>query len=198
MMQVIIPYLGGLRADCWSSESHERKLEVTENPVEFGAAVNDHAFRKPQELTIEFGVSNTPLNDFNSDWFGEFGTDRVSRARELLFLMQDEKALLRVETLTGGAYENMLLAGISWRTDNKTPQSALFTLTLKELRIVSTQTVKYKPKASHKKTTQQTKKRTDSGEKPAKQPDKAKQEAAQKALNESFADQLVDFFTSRG
>ena len=178
MEQVIIPYLGGLRADCWKSEDHARELEVTENPVESGLNVNDHAFRKPQELTIEFGVSNYPLptdDNQNNSFFGEFGTDRVGKARDLLFLMQDEKALLEVITLGGGTYKNMLLKKISWRTDSRMSQAAIFTLTLKELIITSTKTVKYKPRSS--KVKQQTSKRTDKGEVPAKQPDKPQQKA---------------------
>lgn len=181
MEQVIIPYLGGLRADCWKSEDHTRELEVTENPVESGLNVNDHAFRKPQELTVEFGISNYPLptdDNQNNSFFGEFGTDRVGKARDLLFLMQDDKVFLEVITLGGGTYKNMLLKKISWRTDSRMSQAAIFTLTLKELIITSTKTIKYKPKSS--KVKQQTSKRTDKGEVPAKQPDKQQQQAANK------------------
>lgn len=182
MEQVIIPYLGGLRADCWKSEDHTRELEVTENPVESGLNVNDHAFRKPQELTIEFGVSNHPLpidTTFSTDnFFGEFGTDRVGKARDLLFWMQDDKVFLEVITLGGGTYKNMLLKKISWRTDIRMRQAAIFTLTLKELIVTSTKTIKYKPKAA--KTKQQTSKKTDKGEVPAKQPDKQQQQAVNK------------------
>lgn len=194
MEQAIIPYLGGLRADCWKSEDHTRELEVTENPVESGLNVNDHAFRKPQELTIEFGVSNFPLPTdmaFSTDsFFGEFGTDRVGRARDLLFLMQDDKVFLEVITLGGGTYKNMLLKTISWQTDSRMSQAAIFTLTLKELIITSTKTVKYKPKAA--KTKQQTSKRTDKGEVPAKQPDKLQQKAIDNlGIVERFAPNLI-------
>lgn len=183
METAIIPQLGSLRADCWKSEDHTRELEVTENPVELGLNANDHAFRKPQELTIEFGVSNYPLptdSAFSTDsFFGEFGTDRVGKARDLLFWMQDDKIFLEVVTLGGGTYKNMLLKKITWRTDTKMSQAAIFTLTLKELIITSTKTIKYKPKAS--KTKQQTAKRTDKGEVPASTPNKQQQQTSDKA-----------------
>ena len=47
-----IPQLGDLVADVWVSERHRRDMEVTQNPVEFGSPVTDHAFVKAQFASI--------------------------------------------------------------------------------------------------------------------------------------------------
>lgn len=119
--EAIIPLLSDLKADCWVSEEHTRELEITENPIEFGAPITDHAFLKNRELIVEFGVSNSPLRE--NLVFGDYGTNRIKRARELLFKLQDEKKELTVQTLTGGKYERLLIQTISWRTDSKNPNS---------------------------------------------------------------------------
>lgn len=179
-LQAIIPQLNGITADCWISEEHARDLEVTENPIEFGAPVTDHAFVKPQELVVEFGVTNTPLAD--NLVFGATGTNRIERARELLFSLQDNRTFLSVQTLTGGKYERLLIQSIGWRTDSSNTQSATFTLRLKEVKVVATQTTAYTPLPAEKRVAQQTSKKVKSGEKSAKDisQDKAKADVAKK------------------
>ena len=169
MFKVIIPQLGGIVADAWLSEEHSRELEITENPIEFGAPITDHAFVKPQELTIEFGITNTPL--LVNDAFGQLGEDRVNNAREMLFALQDGKVFLTVQTLTGGDYERLLLQSISWRTDSSNTQSATFALKLKEVKITATKEVQYSPSAKEKRVSKQISKTKKSGEKPSKQLD---------------------------
>lgn len=38
-------------------EQHESELEITENAVEFGAEVTDHAYSRPKRLTLEVGAA---------------------------------------------------------------------------------------------------------------------------------------------
>jgi hypothetical protein len=47
--------LGGLYPDVVVEESHDDALEITEHPVEQGASISDHAFKKPQTVTIRGG-----------------------------------------------------------------------------------------------------------------------------------------------
>jgi hypothetical protein len=181
-----IPLLGGIAVECWLAEEHTRELEVTENPVEIGAPIVDHAFVKPQELVVEFGVSNTPLG-FISDDFGERGTDRIGFARDLLFDLQSNKALLVVETLTGGNYARMLLQKITWRTDKKTVNAVRFSIKLKELILSSTAETQYTALPAEAKTKKKIAKAKKKGEKPAKElsksseKDKGKSDKAAKA-----------------
>ena len=40
------------------SEKHTDTLEITEHPVEVGAAIADHAYKKPSEVVMEVGFAN--------------------------------------------------------------------------------------------------------------------------------------------
>ena len=39
-------------------ENHRSSLEITENPIETGASVTDHAYIKPKSVTLEFADGN--------------------------------------------------------------------------------------------------------------------------------------------
>jgi len=41
-------------------ERHHDELEVTDHPVEQGAMINDHAYKRPAEVTLHLGWSNSP------------------------------------------------------------------------------------------------------------------------------------------
>lgn len=167
MLQAKIPQLGDLVADVWVDERHRRELEATQNPVEFGSPITDHAFVKARKLSVTFAVSNTPLVD--NPTFSD--TDRVEEARQKLYQLQDSRTLLTVKTITGGEYNNCLLTGIGWTTDVKNPYAVQFDLDLEEILIVTTEQTEYKaqpPDPSTKKKTEPTKK---CGEKPKKKLD---------------------------
>lgn len=166
MIPAKIPQLGSLEVECWLNEEHTRELEVTENPIEFGSPIVDHAFVKAQELVVEFGVSNLPIG-LITDQFGGRGTDRIQRAREMLFAMQDQRQMLTVQTITGGLYRDMLLKRISWRSDKKSVHAVKFALTLKEVKITQTETTQYTPIPVEPRTAKQTQAPVKRGEKPA-------------------------------
>lgn len=194
MIPAKIPQLGGLSVECWLTEEHAREMEVTENPIEFGSPVVDHAFVKAQELVVEFGVSNLPMGAI-TDSFGGRGTNRIERAREMLFAMQDSRQLLTIQTITGGIYKDMLLKKITWRTDKKSVHAVKFALTLKELRITQTQETQYTPIPVESKTKKQTDSAKKKGEKPAKETksDAAdKQEAANKEAKGSLLYRILN------
>ena len=44
--------IGGLTADITIEESERDELTITEHPVEQGAPIADHAFKRPSEVTI--------------------------------------------------------------------------------------------------------------------------------------------------
>lgn len=46
-------------------EKHHDELEITEHPVEQGAMITDHAFKRPAELTLRLGWSNSPTSRGN-------------------------------------------------------------------------------------------------------------------------------------
>jgi len=170
MLKAKIPQLGDLVADVWVSERHRREMEVTQNPIEFGSPVTDHAFVKAQSLSVSFGVSNTPLVD--NDAFTDI--DRVDEARTKLYELQNSKTFLNVKTINGGEYNNMLLTGIGWTTDEKNPHAVIFDLDLEEVIIVTTEQTEYQALPAEPKTEKKTKPTTKRGTRPKKQLPKTK------------------------
>lgn len=55
---------GQFVADVVVREVHTDTLEITDQPVEQGASVADHAFKRPAELVIEMMWSNSPQQGF--------------------------------------------------------------------------------------------------------------------------------------
>jgi len=167
MLKATIPQLGDLIADVWVSERHRREMELTQNPIEFGSPVTDHAFVKAQSLSVTFGVSNTPLAD--NDSFTD--TDRVDEARQKLYELQNSKTFLSVKTINGGEYKNMMLVGIGWSTDDSNPHAVTFDLDLEEVIIVTTEQTEYQALPAEEKTEKKTKPTSKRGEKPKKKLD---------------------------
>lgn len=52
--------IGPIVAQVTISERHEDTLEITEHPVEQGAAIADHAFKRPATVVITAAWSNSP------------------------------------------------------------------------------------------------------------------------------------------
>lgn len=51
--------IGGIQVDTTLEESYEDSLEITEHPVETGAAITDHSFKRPMELVLTCGWSDS-------------------------------------------------------------------------------------------------------------------------------------------
>lgn len=46
-------------------ERHSDELEITEHPVQQGAMISDHAFKRPSEVVLHMGWSNSPTSSGN-------------------------------------------------------------------------------------------------------------------------------------
>ncbi len=67
--------IGALTLDASVHESHSKRVEITDHQVESGADVNDHARTKPDMVTIEGIVSDTPISrDRTIQIDAEYGT----------------------------------------------------------------------------------------------------------------------------
>lgn len=124
--------IGGLTFDVTIEEQHSDEAEITEHPVEQGAAITDHAFVKPATLTIRGG---------QSDSGGTSTGDRrsVEAYEALLKLYRDREPFTVV---TGKrTYENMLVKSISATTDQDTEHALAFTCELREILLARVQTV---------------------------------------------------------
>ncbi|MBD8451883.1 phage baseplate protein [Serratia rubidaea] len=122
------------------SEKHSDTLQITEHPVEIGAAVNDHAYRQPSEVIMELGFSGGgSLLDFaNTSTLGlSLGISPRETYQRILDLQKDR---IPFDVTTGKRqYKNMLIKAIEVTTDKTSENVLMCVLTLKEVIISQTQ-----------------------------------------------------------
>lgn len=53
--------IGPIPVNCVLSEKHTSEVEITSNPIETGAEVNDHAYVKPKQVVLEVADQNAAL-----------------------------------------------------------------------------------------------------------------------------------------
>ena len=129
--------IGGLYPQVVVEEAHEDSLEITEHPVEQGAAVNDHAFKKPEAVTIRGGVSDSSPGD---------GDKPSQEFYEKLLELQAKREPFDI--VTGKRmHKNMLLESLTVVTDPDTENCLMFTAQCREVIIVKTQVASVPPRA---------------------------------------------------
>lgn len=121
-------------------ERHHDELVITDHPVEQGAAISDHAYKKPSELTMTIGWSNSSLSSIGTLQFGNYSR---STYQDLLAL---QKQRVPFDVSTGKRkYTNMLIQSLDTTTDAKTENSLIVTLHCREVIIVQTTTTQLQP-----------------------------------------------------
>lgn len=141
--------VAGIVIDASVSEEHVSIMDVTDNEVEEGVDVTDHARLKPAQLSMECVISDTPLgyavigNIQNvvrsvSTLFG--GTSRsIDAYNDLLDL---QKTALPFTVYTGlRRYKNMILTELTVPRTAETGGALHFKAVMREIRIVSAQNV---------------------------------------------------------
>lgn len=162
--------IGAFVATVTIEEQHQDDLQITDHPVEIGANITDHAYRRPSSVVIKAGWSNaapagnvlqSAANAVTGTVNGAIGiANQVSGAlggpsfssvtgnqqksiKEVyqdLLTLQAERTL--IDVLTGKRnYKNMLIESIMETTNVDTENSLLLTIKLREVIVVSTRTV---------------------------------------------------------
>lgn len=118
-------------------------LQITEHPVERGAAITDHSFKRPCELTLQCGWSNGGFDQLSqtvSAFFkgGEISTDTyVASVYSKLLALQEKREPFDV--ITGmRKYTDMLLVSLGVTRDQQTAGILMVNATLKQVVIVNT------------------------------------------------------------
>lgn len=100
-------------------EQHHDVLEITQHPVDVGASVADHAYRRPAELTLKGGYGDAPEELYE----------------KLLNLQRDR---IPFDVYTGKRkYSNMLLRALTVTTDQRTESVLMFTAEMQEVLIAT-------------------------------------------------------------
>jgi len=156
-------------------EVHIDEIEITDHPVEQGARIADHAFKRPSEVTITCAWSDSPsggstgivgaaisglagvasaLNPIvglvnnaqgtvsaASSLLGNSPSSRSAQIYDQLLKLQE--SMIPFDVYTGKkVYKNMLFKALTTTTDQKWEKGLLIKAHLRQVIIVTTQTVK--------------------------------------------------------
>ena len=133
------------------SEKHSDSLEITEHPVEVGAAVSDHAYRRPSEVVMQVGFAGggSLLDLLDTTSYGlSVGLSPKEVYQNLLDLQNSREPF---DVVTGKRiYSNMLMRAMEVTTDRTSENVLSAVLTLREVIITSTTTTQVAAKADMK------------------------------------------------
>lgn len=148
-------------------ETHEDELELTDQPVEQGAAITDHAYVRPSNLTVVCGWSESPnqTSIFNSlEGFAAAESplasallgianladgilnlvngsqDVVQQAYDTLLNSFRSRTLFDVYT-GKRVYQNMLIKALSTTTNKEFENAMLIRIAFRQILMAQTQTV---------------------------------------------------------
>lgn len=148
--------IGGFQADVTVEEQHADTLTITDHPVERGAAITDHTYNNPNQLTVVAGWTNSRLDAF-------LDQSRVQRVYEQLLALQGSAEPF--EVVTGKRiYRNMVIQSLATTTTKDTENALIVTATMREIIIVKTQSTTVPPSQVQKQP-QQTQEVSESGTK---------------------------------
>lgn len=162
----VIAYKTGVKSDsivfdATVSETHSFSTQVSENPVEKGADVTDHVRAKPAVVKLECYATDNPLSsnrkkDEKTSIFLGSPKEETGRGLNVFLALEQLKDNGTVCQLFTGLkkYENMVIEEITVPRDSSISRGFKFTISLREVVIVQSQTVqvqKPKKKSAQKK-----------------------------------------------
>lgn len=142
--------IGGIIPDVTIEEHHVDTLTITDHSVEQGAAITDHAFKNPAEITMRVAWSNSK-SIANSIITGSLFKGQIANAndlyRQLLELQESRKVF---DLVTGKrTYTSMLIKQLAVTTDHDSENSLIVTALMRQIIIVQTDAVELKPAEQH-------------------------------------------------
>jgi len=159
--------------DAVMRESHHSELVVTDNPVETGVVVADHAYMAPLRLDIEAAVGDFWLHAVGPNGAAVDDPFASSAGRSVSAFEQLQALQATAEPFSVQAglrlYDNMVIVTIDVDQDANTGNILKFRASLREVIFASTQTVTYPPRAAGK-PDRQAKKKVSAGEKKTEPP----------------------------
>jgi Dit-like tail protein len=121
--------IGGIVAQVTIDEQASDDVQITEHPVEQGAPIADHAFKRPATVTIRAG------------WSRQYAWDLSAESGVYGLLLSWQAALLPFDVITGKRnYSNMLIERLQVTTDNHSEFALMATITCRQVILVSTAT----------------------------------------------------------
>ena len=131
--------IGGIIPDVTIEEHHTDDLTITDHPVEQGAAITDHAFKNPSEVTMHVGWTNANLL-LSSIVSGSIFSGTIGSVDDLynkLLALQESRQVF--DLVTGKrTYNNMLIKRIAVTTNKDTENCLIVAITMRQVIIVQT------------------------------------------------------------
>lgn len=143
--------IGAIEVAASIEEVFSDSLQVTEHPVEIGAAITDHAYKRPAEVVLRCGWSNSGIDALSaavSAFFSGGGLtlpDYVSGIYSQLLALQESRVPFDITT-TRRRYTNMLITGLQVTTDARSSNALVVQATCRQIIIVSTQATTLPPR----------------------------------------------------
>jgi hypothetical protein len=119
-------------------EHHRDEMVITTHPVQSGAAITDHAYKQPAQLSLRYGWSNS-----GAAFTFDLGAPSVGDVYKMLRDLQASRQPFDVVTAKR-KYSNMLVRSLDVVTDMTTENAVMVELLLQEVIIVSVQTATLK------------------------------------------------------
>lgn len=139
-LTIIKPHkVGSYSFDVTFFERHQADIDITEQPIELGADITDHAFVKPLRLTVGGAVADVPLR-LNPSFDTSSSNARSSSAYQTILKSMYTRQMIRVQTGLAN-YPNMVMESLEAAQDKSTPDVFNFIMTLRQINVVSVQTV---------------------------------------------------------
>jgi hypothetical protein len=130
--------INGFEIDCTVHETYSRRSDITEYPVEAGAAVVDHIRPLPDVITLEGIVSDTPFGDLaarrgmDPDLLNPRGLPS-EQALAVLRDIHNAREPVTIETARG-VFENMAME--SFDDEPRNADALFFVAVFKQVKIV--------------------------------------------------------------
>jgi hypothetical protein len=125
--------IGGFIADVTVREVHLDQLRIVDHPVEQGAEITDHAYKRPVRVTITVGYSNSSYQSLGDPNY-------VQEIYAAFLALQSSREPFDI--LTGKrAYTSMLAETIRVETDQRSEDTLNMTVDCRQIILVTTQAV---------------------------------------------------------
>lgn len=107
-------------------DEHRDEVALTDNPIDSGAPVTDHAFSRPAELRMTIGWSDS------ASFFDVSGSsNNASDAYSALLELMSQRSAIGVVT-PKRSYEDMVIIGLETVTDRETNSTLVIEVTMRQ------------------------------------------------------------------
>lgn len=117
---------------------HTQELRKTENPIQSGANLTDHAYIAPARVTLDIGMSDAMASYSYGLWTGN--NSKSVAAYQTLVTLQQSRALLTLTTRLR-TYTNVLIDNIQTSDTNRTRNGLRATVTFCQIFLASVSSV---------------------------------------------------------